>query len=304
MTIDENASTFAGLPVLDYAEGSSVSADKAWRLRVEYEAEEGWTELFERFLEEPGAASVKAFVVGSWGEVATGTNSEPVVEAIVAARERLPRLEALFLGDLTFEESEISWINQSDVSPILSAYPALSILRVRGSNGLSLGMLRHASLRTLIVETGGLDASIVRQVASSDLPKLEHLELWLGDNGYGANWTLEDLAPILDGTRFPRLKTLGLRDSDQADAVAEAVTRSPLLQRIEVLDLSLGTLSDEGARALLASPALKRLKRLDLRHNYLSAETARALGALGIEVDTSEGEPDKGEDDRYVAVSE
>jgi hypothetical protein len=165
-------------------------------------------------------------------------------------------------------------------------------------------MLRLASLRTLIVESGGLDASIVRQVASSDLPKLEHLELWLGTDSYGANWTLEDLAPILDGTRFPKLKTLGLRDSDQADAVAEAVTRSPLLQRIEVLDLSLGTLSDEGARALLASPAVKRLKRLDLRHNYLSAETARALGALGIDVDTSEGEPDKGEDDRYVAVSE
>jgi hypothetical protein len=303
MTIDENATTFAGLPVEDYVAGADVTADQAWRVRVEYEAEMPWTEVFEQFVGSPGAGDVRAFVVGNWGDTATGTDSSEVVEALVAARDRLPRLTAIFLGDIAMEESVISWIQITDVSPILSAYPALEQFRVRGGNGLSLGSLKHRALKSLVVESGGLDGSVVRQVAAADLPSLEHLELWLGDDGYGANWTLDELAPLLGGERLPKLKTLALRDSDQADGVAKAVAASPLLGRIEVLDLSLGTLTDEGAKALLASPAVKRLKRLDLHHHYLTEATMQAIKALGIPVDVSDAEsPD--EEYRYVAVSE
>jgi hypothetical protein len=304
MTINDNLSTFADLPVKDFADGARVTGDVAWRIRVEYEAAVPWLEVFERFVEQPGAADVRAFVVGMWGDVATGTDSTEVVEALVGARARLPKLTALFLGDMVMEESEISWIQQTDVSPILSAYPALTTFGVRGGNGLSLGRLQHAELRTLIVETGGLDVSVVRQVAAAVLPKLEHLELWLGTDGYGANWQLEDLAPILSGSQFPALKRLGLRDSDKADDVAKAVAGSALLGRIQVLDLSLGVLSDEGAEALLASPSVKRLKRLDLRHHYVSEPVVRRLQGLGIDVDVSEAQPASGDDGRFVAVSE
>jgi hypothetical protein len=303
MTINENLATFAGLPVEDFADGRDVTADRAWRVRVEYDAEDPWADVFEQFVGTRGAVDVRAFVVGSWGEVGTGDDSAEVVEALVAARDRLPRLTALFVGDIMMEESEISWIHQSDVSPILSAYPALEHFQVRGGTGLSLGSLRHRALRKLVVESGGLDASVVRQVAAADLPCLEHLELWLGDSGYGANWTLDDLAPLLSGERLPSLKTLALRDSEQADAVAKAVAGSPLLGRLEALDLSLGTLSDEGAEALLASRALRSLKRLDLHHHYLSEPTMRRLKDLGIQVDVSEAESPDGEY-RYVAVSE
>jgi hypothetical protein len=303
MTIGENLTEFAGLPVQDFAEGAEVTADHAWRVRVDFEPDEPWLDVFEQFVGAKGAAGVRAFIVGNWGEVSTGTDSAEIVEALVAARERLPSLSALFVGDLVMEESEISWIHQSDMAPILSAYPALTHFQVRGGTGLSLGTLRHRELRRLVVESGGLDASVVRQVASADLPRLEHLELWLGDSGYGANWTLADLGPLLSGERLPSLKTLALRDSEQADEVAKAVATSPLLKRIEVLDLSLGVLGDEGAEALLASPAVKSLKRLDLHHHFLTAPTMRKLQALGIPVDVSEGESPDGEY-RYVAVSE
>lgn len=304
MTVDEHAQTFAGFPVTEYAVGAMVSSDRAWAVRVGYEAEVPWAELFEAFVASPGADDVRAIVVGSWGETATGTTSAQAVDLLVAARDRLPRLEALFLGDIVMEEAEMSWIQQSNVSPLLSAYPGLTHFRVRGGNELSFGSLRHGALRALIVETGGMDASLVRQVVAADLPKLEHLELWLGDSGYGATWTLGDLAPLLSGTRFPALKTLALRNSEQADKVAEALADSPLLLRLEVLDLSMGTLGDAGAKALLASPAVKKLKRLELQHNYISTELVGALEALGVSVDTSGGEPDAGEGDRYVAVSE
>jgi hypothetical protein len=159
-----------------------------------------------------------------------------------------------------------------------------------------------------VIETGGLDASVTKQVLSSSLPSLEHLELWLGAESYGATTTVEDLEPLFSGALFPRLRYLGLRDSELADAIAERIAQSPLLERIEVLDLSLGTLGDKGAEALLASPAVRRLRKLDLHHHYMSKDVLLRLHKLGPEVDLSGAEDvdvgRDGEEYRYVAVGE
>jgi len=79
------------------------------------------------------------------------------------------------------DESEISWIVNSDMGPLLAAYPRLQQLRVRGGQELAFGDLRHDNLRTLIVETGGLSGEVLQQMAAARLPALTHLELWLGD---------------------------------------------------------------------------------------------------------------------------
>jgi hypothetical protein len=307
MTINDHVTSFIALPVADFRAGQGVHAGNAWRIAVAYDAEIPWTSVFETFLAAPGAADVRALIVGNWGEAASGTDSTEVVGALVAARARLQKLEALFLGDIIVEEAEISWINQCDMSPIFAAYPSLLHFRVRGGNQLSFGSLKHAALRSLVVESGGLDASVVGSIVSADLPKLEQLELWLGDDGYGATWEMDDLLPLFAGSRFPALRTLALRNSCEADALARAVAVAPILERIEVLDLSLGTLGDEGAEALLASPAVKRLKKLDLHRHYLSDAMMTRLQALPAKVDVSDKqEPDRWDDDdhRYVAVSE
>ena len=229
------------------------------------------------------------------------------MEALVAAREQLPNLKAIFLGDIISEENEISWINQSDVSPLFDAYPLLERFAVRGGTGLVFGSLRHAHLKSLVIQSGGLDAGVVRAVSAAHLPELEHLELWLGVEAYGGNVTVDDLAPLLSGALFPKLSYLGLRDSEIADAIAAAVARAPVLERIRVLDLSLGTLTDEGAAALLASPAVARLEKLDLHHHFCSEAMMEKLRGLGIEVDVSQRQEEEeydGERWRYVAVSE
>jgi hypothetical protein len=234
-------------------------------------------------------------------------DSSPIVEALVTARDRLPALRALFLGEILQEEAEISWIHQTDVSPLFTAYPALEHFAVRGSEGLSLGALRLERLKTLIVQSGGLPAGVVQEVAAAELPALEHLELWLGTDEYGADYSMSDLAPILAGDRFPKLTYLGLRDSHWADEIAAAVATAPVLERIRLLDLSLGTLTDTGAEALLASPAAARLERLDLHHHFCSKAMVTRLQGLGIPVDVSERqEPEQYGDDtwRYVAVGE
>jgi hypothetical protein len=308
MTISEHAETFAGLPIQEYERDGGLKAPQlhAWLLTLGddyYDAPEPLSGLIERFAAEKGADRVQAIVIGTFEEMAEKGGSDQTVKALVAAAARLTSLKALFFGDITYEECEISWIVQTSMAPLLQAYPRLEEFRVRGGTGLAFDKIQHATLRSLIIETGGLDSKIVRDVAAADLPALEHLELWLGDDNYGADWKLDDLRPILDGKAFPQLKVLGLRDSDRADEIATALATAPILERIHTLDLSLGTLGDQGADALLASPALKKLERIDLHHHYMSEAMARRFEALDIEVDLSDRQ-EGDEEDRFVAVGE
>ena len=313
MSLYEHTEELFGKPVKEWRPGVPLDdpSGTAYRLGLEYdEAEAGvtWEGRFSEFLSLPGSSSVTSIVVGVWGDTSGPLgDSSSVVNTLSQASDKLPALRALFIGDIISEEFEISWIEQSDMAPIFVAYPELEHFRVRGGTGLRFGPLNHSRLRSLIVESGGLDVSVVRDITSSSLPELEHLELWLGDEGYGANSEIVDLSPILSGKVFPKLRYLGLRDSVLSDAIAAALAHSPLLERLRVLDLSLGTLSDSGAAALLASPGIKNLEVLDLHHHYCSDEMVSKLTGMGIKVDTSDKqEPDIDEDEstRYVAVGE
>jgi len=138
MTIGAHLAEFEGLPVLDYspAEGVPSQSASAFRVALDWEAhDEGksFLELFAEFVADPAAAEVQALLIGDWGGAGEGNDSTPVVEALASARDRLPKLRALFLGEMTMEESEISWITQSDVSPLFEAFPSLETLCLRGA---------------------------------------------------------------------------------------------------------------------------------------------------------------------------
>ena len=310
MANQEHLTTFAGRPVRDWeaAGGAADAPGTAYRLALSYEEEDAGGTLADKLaalLADPAAGRVESLVIGAWNMGDSGESSETIVEALAAARDRLTGLRHLFVGDITSEECEMSWIVQSDLSPLLEAYPNLEHLGVRGSQDLSLGTPRHTRLRELVVQTGGLPPSVVHEVAAADLPALEHLELWLGTPDYGGDTTVEDLAALLK--RFPRLRYLGLRNSAITDDIAAVLAIAPITERLDVLDLSLGTLSDDGAKALLGSPAVRRLKRLDIHHHYVSPELVTALQGLGIEVNAAdEQDADEwgGEVRRYVSVGE
>ena len=204
---------------------------------------------------------------------------------------------------MTFEDCEISWIIQGNYQSLLQAFPQLEVLRIRGATSLQLPAFSLPALRELVIESGGLPREISEGLAQSTLPSLERLELWLGTDEYGFDGDVDLFRGVLQKLRSPKLRHLGLRDSEIADQVATWLATEGWVAELDTLDLSLGTLGDEGAKALLASPHVTKLKRLDLSHHYISAPVQAQLRAAipGVVLDDPQ-EPDEG--NRYVAVGE
>ncbi|WP_017597177.1 STM4015 family protein, partial [Nocardiopsis lucentensis] len=249
----------------------------AWRLRMEVDLcigesiREDLDTYVGRFTDLVPPESVRALVVGNIADEDFQFLSEEVRDRLVALAPKLTRLRSLFFGEVLQEEQEISWIEHCDLAPLLAAFPDLTEFTVRGgTESLGLRVDGHPSLRRLTVQSGGLRPEVVRDVAASSLPRLEHLELWLGHKNYGGDATADDLAPVLSAEAFPELRHLGLRNSDATGAWVRALADAPVTTRLETLDLSLGTLRDEDVDALLNAPVFHDLKRLDLHHHFLS----------------------------------
>jgi hypothetical protein len=307
MTIGEHIEEFEGRPIENWNPERGVqNPEAAIRLGLEYDTWEDGTkmpELLVQLCDDPLAPQIKALVIGPWtfesdddaGEVYAKLCEPAVVEA-------LSSLEALFVGDITYEESEISWITQADAGPVLRAYPKLKVLRLRGGNNLRLGAIDAPALEKLVIETGGLSRAVIEEVCNAKAPNLRHLELWLGSENYGADHSVDDLMPLLSGRLFPKLRYLGLRDCEYTDDVARAAAEAPVLSQLDVLDLSKGTFGDDGARALLASAQARKLPKLDVSHHYMSPEVARELALFGPVVVADEAQGPNAE--RYISVSE
>ncbi|MBD2613616.1 MAG: HEAT repeat domain-containing protein [Nostoc sp. GBBB01] len=306
---ESDITQFANRQVVDFEKNIGIvePVNKAYALRYEYDNEEDLPSQISRLLQEPNAEKLEALVFGLWAETYERDSSE-IVQTLVDAKKYLTNLKAVFIGDIAYDECEISWIQQSDISPILQAYPKLEILQVRGGDGLHFSPpVRHNSLKALIVETGGLSRDTVAQICNMNLPALEHLELWFGSEDYGGDCWVEDIHPILFQDKFPNLTYLGLRNSQFTDEIANAIVASPIINSISVLDLSMGTLSDAGAEELLNCEAINYLDILNVSESFLSQEMIEKLSGLDVRVLASN---QKHEDDnsyinsRYCSVAE
>jgi len=297
MAYSEFIDEFHGLPVVDFDgpkswKGSGV----AYRLREEYEDEISIVDRLDLLLNQSGSDQLTALIIGTWSGACEGDDSEKIVARLAGAARELPAIEAIFLGEITYEECEISWINHSDVTPLLVAFPRLQTLRIRGGSQLRFSRTSHQSLRELAIETGGLPRSVLREVFLCDLPNLEHLELLLGESNYGFDGSVEDLQPVLSGQLYPKLTFLGLMNSEIANDIAAVVVNSPIVDRISILDLSMGSLDDLGIQSLHSLGNAKNLQRLNITHHYGSEDAVEELkAALNCEVEA--GDCQEPEDD-------
>lgn len=200
-------------------------------------------------------------------------------------------------------DHQLSWTHIGDVSRANAALADLESLSITAGR-LTLGAIDLPRLRRLRLITGGLRAHVPASIAAARWPALEELSVYFGTGTYGGDCTIADARPLLAGTNLPRLRSLGLANSEFSDELAVAIGRAAILPRLTTLDLSQGTLGSDGARAILDhAAAFEHLERLDLSENYLSGEIARELRDRLPQtvIDNQKTEEGGG---RYVSVSE
>lgn len=248
-------------------------------------------------LDHPSARFLRKLAVGI---VTYESNDYDAVIAAIARRPR-PLLHTLVLGDFYYEETELNWSAIGDVEPLYAAVRELRALTLR-SGSMRLGAIDLPALESLTVITGGLDKDSARAVAEASWPSLHTLSLQLGRGGL---ITVEHLAGIFAGTKFPKLRHLGLGNAQISDDIALALAEAPISAQLETLDFSDGTLGDEGALALAEAKArFPKLTSIDVSSCYLSEAAIESLGHL-CTVYSGEQRDDGGDpDDRYINAHE
>jgi len=310
MTIYQNITQFAGKKVVEYQKDSSFDPEtQTIRVSVGYdEAEDGITllSLITALSKNSQASGITHLIIGTWEEAFENTPEE-TVSFLTENAELFPALSCVFFGEMTSEENEMSWIYQVDYQNFLKSYPKLEHFQARGGNDLKLSELKSEYLKTLIIETGGMDQYLLQNIIDSELPNLEYLELWFGEDSYGWNGSVVQIEKIVE-KYGNQVSYLGLKNSEIEDDIATYLSEnSDTWKSVRILDLSMGNLSDKGAEKLLNCPNVSSLEYLNLEHHYLSDEMMTKFKNLNIKVNLDEQEKvDEydGEEYRYISVGE
>ena len=281
-------------------------------LRADVDEEASITTIIDQFVETQDTSNLDSLVIGYWSEeydLSDTTDMKKMADCLLSHKDKLFALKALFIGDISQEESEVSWIEMIDHSIFINGgdFP-LEFYQAKGDGGFLRKPLRSMTLKKLVFITGGLSRDTVEYLMKSDLPNLEHLELWIGSDCYG-NVGLSDLKPIIDGVFFPKLRYLGLRNSEFADEIAIELAQSPIVDRLEEIDLSLGAFGDKGAKALAESDSVNKLKKVTLDYHFMTDDGMKALKAAIPQASMEDQEEEDVYDDddevyRYITLSE
>lgn len=209
------------------------------------------------------------------------------------------RLRSLFLTNL----ARWDWADTDtgDFGAVHQRFPKLERLTLNAGT-VQLGAdTSLPELKSLSIQTHALTRRALSDALSLKAPKLERLSLWFGRASRGGTATLAQLAPILDGTRFPKLVHLGIMNCEWAGEAARALATSKVLGRLESLDLSMGCLTDDDVAAMQEHrAAFGRLEQLNLHDNGLTKNAKTAGLAKHVHL----GKQDPKRATRYASVGE
>ena len=247
--------------------------------------------------------------------IETGGMSAKLMNDVISAK--LPELKhlELWLGveDYGFDA------NVHNLRPVLtgSVFPKLEVLALRNAQitdeiaiALSSAEAADASSITVPGNTFVLTGALNQMTRSEAKEKLETLGATVSSTV--SKTTNYLIAGEKAGSKMEKAKALGvavLSEADMMTLLGESTddvsdATGSILDRIRVLDLSMGTLSDRGAEALLNNSKIKQLEALDVHHHYMSDAWVEKLKSLPIDVDTSDQQVDDDPEYRYPAVTE
>lgn len=273
---------------------------KSKRFAYDYEdyedGEKNIATMLEEIMKDDDFSSLEEIVIGCWGECWDDA-PQPLIDGIVENKDKFSHIKSLFIGDMDFEDCEVSWIIQGDYSKLWAAMPQLEKLVIKGSTDLTLGDIEHSNLQYLEIICGGLPKDVIQDIQKAKLPSLQTLILYIGIEDYGFDGDISTIKKLLAESDFPKLTCLGITDSEIQDEITEAVLDCKYISQIDSLNLSMGSLTDKGGQMLLDKlPDYPNIKQLDLEYHFLSDEMMKKLEELaGVEVDVS----DQQEADEY-----
>ncbi len=269
------------------AKEMKVEAKKYKLSYDEYDEGKSQKDLLNKIISDKRLPDIKQMTIGCW-DYESGDCQE-LVDGMIANKEKFTHIEGLFWGDIDQEESEVSWIEQTDLSPLLDIMPKLTELKIKGTNALSIGQKPRPEWKSLEIISGGLPSSVVEDIVKSDMPNLEKLILYVGVDDYGYDGTIEQFKPLLSKTKFPYLKYLGIVNAVEEDKVVELFLESDILPQLETMDISAGVLTDKGGQLLLDNvDKIKHLSFINMEYNYLTDEMRKKLLKLPMKVDVSD----------------
>lgn len=249
--------------------------------------------MISEILNDPDLPKLQEVIIGSWGEC-WDDDCQTIIDGIIEHKEKFMHIESLFIGDMEYDECEVSWIIQGNYEELLKALPNLKALTIKGSTDLVLGKIHHEELESLDIICGGLPKTVLTSIKNAYLPNLRRLNLYIGSENYGFDGTVEDVVGILENKSFSKLQYLGLGDSEIQDEIVEGVMKAEWPSALKILDFSNGTLTDKGAQCLLDNRArLENIQMIDLTHNYLTHKMQEKLSQLNAKVIMADNqEPD------------
>lgn len=252
------------------------------------EGDRGSETMVGDILADPEFKDLDEVIIGCWGD-AWDNSVQVVIDDIISHAKDFSHITKLFIGDMDYEECEVSWIIQGNYSGLWAAMPQLKELTIKGSTSLTLGAVSHENLESLTIICGGLPNTVVDEIQNAKLPNLKKLLLYMGSDNYGYDGDCNSLKTFLDTMDFPKLEYLGIADSETQDELSMVVLESRYMSQLHTLDLSCGTLTDKtGALLLEKLPSFPNIKKLDVHYHYLSDGMMKKLEALPIETDLSE----------------
>jgi uncharacterized protein (TIGR02996 family) len=270
-------------------------------IKVKYDAGIELEVAVRRFLSAPVARFVDSLRFGL--AAFEGDNDwAPVLRAVVESAQA-PRMRALAFDDFTSEDSELSWVEYGDFSELLPRLPALEHLKIRSGGGGTLGRLVMPAMKSFVRESGGLKRTELVEICGAQWSNLEHLEIWTGATNYGAEASCDDFERVLAARDLPRLRHLGIVNSQLSDELVPVLARSRVLPQLESLDVSRGIGAEALADALVEhAAAFRHLAAIDLSGNFLDAtQVGRIREVLDNVIVVGQRVVDE---ERYVAVGE
>lgn len=209
------------------------------------------------------------------------------------------RLRSLFLANI----ARWDWTdtNTGNFGAVHQHFPNLEQLTLNAGTVQLGANASLPELKVLSLQTHALTRRTLEDVLSLKAPKLERLSLWFGRETRGSTATLAQLAPILDGSRFPKLVHLGVMNCEWVGKAVSALATSKLLGRLHSLDLSMGCLTDDDVSTMQTHrAAFSRLEQLNLHDNGLTKKAQTAGLAKHVHL----GKQDPKRATRYASVGE